>query len=57
MYGSLQLKSLVDQRHEAALRDARMRRLAEEANGNKAARFWLRDVVSAVSGALSVRRL
>ena len=31
MYGPLELKSLIDQRHEGALREAQTRRLARQA--------------------------
>jgi hypothetical protein len=35
MYGQYELKSLIDQRHEGALREARTRRLAKQARANR----------------------
>jgi hypothetical protein len=48
------LHSWSRQYREDALHEARTRHLVEQAKGNHSARFRLRDVVSAVSGALSV---
>ncbi len=42
---------------EEALREARKRHLVEQAKGNKAPRFWLRGVVSAMSGTLSMLKV
>jgi hypothetical protein len=39
MYGSLELKSLIDQRHEEALQQAQTRRLAKLAQANRRPRF------------------
>jgi hypothetical protein len=54
MYGPLQLKSLIEQRHEEALREANTRQLLRQAKTDRGSHFGLRDVVSTVSGALSV---
>jgi hypothetical protein len=39
MYGSLELMSLIDQRHEEALQKAQTRRLAKQAQANRRPRF------------------
>jgi hypothetical protein len=39
MYGPLELKSLIDQRHEEALQKAQTRRLAKQARANRRSRF------------------
>ena len=41
---------------QEALREARKRHWAQQVNGNKAPRVWLRGVVSAMIGALSMLR-
>jgi hypothetical protein len=35
MYGPLELKSLIDQRHEGTLQEAQTRRLAKQARANR----------------------
>ena len=56
MYYPYDLHSASRLYREEALREARKRHLLEQAKGSHRPRFGLRDVVSAVSGALSVLR-
>jgi hypothetical protein len=57
MYGPLELKSLIDQRHEGALQEAQTWRLAKQVRANRRPRsgwasanlFWA-NVLSLLSG-------
>jgi hypothetical protein len=56
MYPYYDLNSANRLYREEVLREARRRHLVEQAKGNHRSRFWLRGVVSAMSGALSMLR-
>ncbi len=57
MYGQQYLETVVQQRHEEALREAHTRRLAKRVKGYYRPRsLGLRDIGSALSGALSALR-
>ena len=57
MYAQQYLEAVVQQRHEEALRDAQMRQLAKQADGNYRSRFSrLGEVGSALSIALGALR-